>query len=74
VLECTYKPDFMCFEETIVELKALSAIGGVEYAQVINYLKASRFRLGLLLNFGAPRLGMKRLRFDPEVFPTTPDD
>ena len=53
VLECRYRPDFICFEEIIVELKALSAIGGVEHAQIINYLKASRIRLGLLLNFGA---------------------
>lgn len=63
-LACAYRADFICFSDILLELKALSAIGGNEQAQVLNYLKASGLRLGLLLNFGAPRLQVKRLVFD----------
>ena len=59
-----YRADFICYGDVLVELKALSAIGGNELSQVLNYLKASGLRLGLLLNFGASRLQIKRLVFD----------
>jgi len=62
-LHCTYKADFICYEVIIVELKALAKLTGVELAQVINYLKATGFPLGLLLNFGAPSLEHKRVVF-----------
>ncbi len=64
-LACSYRADFVCYESIITELKALSALTGVEQAQVLNYLKATGLRRGLLLNFGASRLEMKRLVFDP---------
>jgi GxxExxY protein len=63
LLPCTYEPDFVCYESVIVELKALQAITGVEDAQVLNYLKATRLERGLLLNFGRPSLEFKRLIF-----------
>ena len=63
-LACSYRADFVCYESIITELKALSGLSGVEHAQVINYLKVSGLRRGLLLNFGTPRLEIKRLVID----------
>ncbi len=60
-LKATYKPDFICFDEVIVELKAISRLSSIEFAQVINYLKVTGFHTGLLLNFGTPSLEQKRL-------------
>jgi GxxExxY protein len=60
-LICKFRPDFICYGEVIVELKALSSIGGSEEAQVINYLKATGLQRALLINFGTPSLEYKRL-------------
>ncbi len=60
-LKCTYKADFICYDQIIVELKALQNIGGAEESQVINYLKASGIEKALLLNFGVPSLQYRRL-------------
>lgn len=57
----TYRADFVCYENIIVELKALSAISGREKAQVINYLRATNYDRGLLLNFGAKSFAWERL-------------
>ncbi len=51
-LRQTYVPDFLCFDCIIVELKAVAELLGVHTAQVLNYLRASGLRLGLLVNFG----------------------
>jgi GxxExxY protein len=51
-----YKPDFVCFGKIILELKAVKEIApehNTRKAQVMNYLKASRLKLGLLINFGS---------------------
>jgi GxxExxY protein len=51
-LKQTYTPDLICYEKIIVELKATSALSPEHMSQVINYLKATGLRLGLLVNFG----------------------
>ena len=62
VLSKKYRADFVCFEKIIVEIKAQSALTGVDWAQVLNYLKASQYRVGLLFNFGsAQNLEKKRM-------------
>ena len=60
-LKTFYKVDFLCYENVIVELKALSQLSGNEEAQVINYLKASNLSKGLLINFGSKSLKYRRL-------------
>jgi GxxExxY protein len=61
-LKQTYKPDLICYDRIIVELKAVKEIVPEHLAQVINYLKASGMRLGLLVNFGAyPKATVHRL-------------
>lgn len=59
-LNSYYKADFVCYDSIIVELKALTKLSGTEESQIINYLKASKLRKGLLLNFGSKSLYYKR--------------
>lgn len=57
-----YVADFICFDKIIVELKAVSQVTDEHRAQVINYLNATQFRLGLLVNFGHhPKLEWERI-------------
>ena len=63
-LEKTYQPDFVCFDEVIVEIKAISGLSGIEEAQLINYLKATELKVGLLLNFGSKSLERKRFVYN----------
>jgi GxxExxY protein len=52
LLSQTYEPDYVCFERIIVELKAVSILADEHRAQLLNYLNATGFELGLLVNFG----------------------
>ncbi len=61
VLNKSYIADFILFEKIILELKALDTLSTVHESQVLNYLKATGFRLGILVNFGQPKLQYKRL-------------
>jgi len=56
-----FEADFVCYDEIIVELKAISALNSTHQAIVLNYLKATTCQRALLVNFGAPRLEYKRL-------------
>ena len=56
-----YQADFVCYDKIIVELKALSELTSQHEAQVLNYLKATGFELGLLINFGQTSLQYKRI-------------
>ena len=53
--------DFLVDDVVLVELKAIEKLSGTELAQVLNYLKATNLKLGLLLNFGATSLHYKRV-------------
>ena len=60
-LEKKYVADFVCYNQIILELKALPRLTNIEAAQLINYLKITKTRLGLLANFGSlQRLEWKR--------------
>lgn len=51
LLEKQYQPDFIYFNEVVVEIKALEQLSGTEESQIINYLKTTGFQVGLLINF-----------------------
>jgi GxxExxY protein len=62
VLGKEYVADFFCYDQIIVELKAVNQLSPIDWAQVINYLKVTRCRVGLLFNFGSHgRLEWKKL-------------
>lgn len=60
-LDKRYVPDLVCFDQIVVELKALERLTCVEQSQLLNYLKITQMRVGLLINFGSRvRLEWKR--------------
>jgi GxxExxY protein len=59
-LSTPYRADFICYDSIIVELKAIKALGNVQSAQVLHYLKATGCERALLINFGTSRLDYKR--------------
>jgi GxxExxY protein len=52
-LQHAYSPDFICFDTVIVELKAARELVAEHRAQLLNYLRATGLRVGLLVNFGS---------------------
>lgn len=61
-LRQTYAPDFLCFGQIILEIKAVTALNDEHRAQVHNYLRATGHRLGLLVNFGHfPKVEAERI-------------
>ncbi len=65
-LNQTYVPDFLCFDEIVVEIKAVKNLADEHRAQTINYLKATGKRLALLVNFGHDsKLEYERFVNDP---------
>ncbi len=59
-LRTYYVPDFICYNEIVVEIKAISQCGRNEEAQIFNALKSSKKKLGILINFGEASLFWKR--------------
>lgn len=58
----TYRPDFICYDRIIIELKAVKELANEHRAQVHNYLKATGLELGLLVNFGHyPKTEIERI-------------
>ncbi|MCE5187020.1 MAG: GxxExxY protein [Planctomycetaceae bacterium] len=60
LLDCHYKADFVCYNDIIVELKALDGLTVTHESQLLNYLKASGYKRGLLINFGQTSLKYRR--------------
>ncbi len=60
-LKSFYRADFVCYGDLIVEVKALKQITGIDRAQVINYLRATRFEVAILFNFGSFSLEYERI-------------
>ena len=60
VLNGSYKPDFICYNKIIVELKAVKELDDIHRSQAINYAKVAGYKLSLLLNFGQPSLEKER--------------
>ena len=61
-LQATYEPDFICHDKIVLELKAVTELADEHRAQVQNYLKATGFKLGLLVNFGHyPKAQVERI-------------
>ena len=61
ILSKQYIADFICYDKIVIETKALSELMSNHESQVINYLKATNLKLGLLINFGSEKLDYSRL-------------
>ncbi len=59
-LESTFKPDFICYEKIIVEIKAVNELNDVHRSQAMNYAKVAGMKLALLINFGESSLVYER--------------
>lgn len=64
-LKKDYEADFICYDKIILEIKATSDLTPTFEAQTLNYLNVTRYKLGLLVNFGEyPKLKYKRIILD----------
>ena len=63
-LKAAYIPDFLCYDRIIVEIKGIRELTDVHRSQVLNYLKGTGLKLGLLVNFGHPT----KLQYERFVF------
>ncbi len=61
ILAKKYIADFVCFDKVVVELKATEGICDQNIAQVLNALKATKLKIGLLINFGTTKLQYRRI-------------
>lgn len=60
-LKKKYRVDFICYGQILIELKSIERLSNIEIAQILNYMKITKMRVGLLINFGArPKLEWKR--------------
>jgi len=61
-LQQTYRPDFICYDKIIIEIKGVKNLTPEHQAQLLNYMKATDIKLGFLANFGHyPQVEIKRL-------------
>lgn len=75
VLEQFFRPDFICYDKIIVEIKAVAKLANEHMAQTLNYLNATDFELALLVNFGQyPKLDYKRIANDRNKKPNLRDE
>ena len=64
-LRQTYKPDFLCWNKIIIEIKSAKAIAPEHQSQLMNYLRATGMKLGFLVNFGShPKIQIDRIVFN----------
>ena len=57
-----YCADFVCYDKIILEIKAIKSLEDIHLAQIMNYLKATGFKLGFLVNFYSyPKVEIKRI-------------
>ena len=61
LLKKTYLADYIAYEKIVIEIKAVTHLSSLEEAQLLNYMKAGNYELGLLINFGAESVQWKRM-------------
>lgn len=67
-LQSFAEPDFLCYGKIVVELKSVSGLNDAHRAQVHNYIRTTRYKLGLLINFGHyPQVEYERVILDPKT-------
>lgn len=61
LLKKTYLADYIAYEKIVIEIKTVTHLSSLEEAQLLNYMKAGNYELGLLINFGAESVQWKRM-------------